>query len=101
MDLHHLFLPHSHFFFRIMDLGLSFFSFSTHDRTRLACVSPQESHIYGLMILGHGLPSSAACIRAEIGIEERAGFFRSSSDHSLFIKRSTRGMAFFVYMWMT
>jgi len=25
---------------------------------------------------------------------ERAGFFRSSSDHSFFIKRSTRGMAF-------
>ena len=79
------------FFFRIMDLGLCFMAFPL--MTGLVLLVCRLKKAYGLMIVGHGLPSSAACIRAEIGIEERAGFFRSSSDHSFFIKRSTRGMA--------
>jgi len=67
--------------------------FSTHDRTRLACVSPQESHIWSNDLRAWFAKFSSAV--------ERAGFCRSSSDHSLFIKRSTRGMAFCLYMWMT
>jgi hypothetical protein len=35
---------------------------------------------------------TAACIRAEIGVEEGAGFQISKSDHSMFIRRSTSGI---------
>lgn len=39
------------------------------------------------------MKGAAACIRAEIGVEEGAGFFqRSQSDHSMFIRRSTSGI---------
>lgn len=38
------------------------------------------------------MKGAAACIRAEIGVEEGAGFQRSQSDHSMFIRRSTSGI---------
>lgn len=38
------------------------------------------------------MKGAAAYIRAEIGVEEGAGFQRSQSDHSMFIRRSTSGI---------
>ena len=38
------------------------------------------------------MKGAAACIRAEIGVEEGAGFQKSQSDHSMFIRRSTSGI---------
>lgn len=42
-----------------------------------------------------------ACIKAKIGVEEGAGFQRSQSDHSMFIRRSKPEAPFFWFMWMT
>ena len=47
------------------------------------------------------MKDTAACIKAKIGVEEGAGFQRSQSDRSMFIRRSKPEAPFFWFMWMT